>query len=209
MSRFCSLAVALLMAIVILPAYAGDEGLYPDAPPPGSAFVRFLNADSRAAAIEVQGKSYGAVQQGQLSRYIFVPNGAAELKFGPDVVSKEVTEGRRYSIVLARGKATVLEEPAEQSPLKAEIMLINASSRPAVALKTADGKTDIIEPVATGKLGVRAVNAVKVPFALYAEGRKIEEIAARDLQRGGSYAVVVYDGAGGKAVVSFNEKTGK
>jgi alginate O-acetyltransferase complex protein AlgF len=207
MSRICSFGFVMLLALAIgSPAFADDDGLYPDAPPPGSAFVRFLNADPGPAVIELRGKSYGATRQGVLTRYIFVPNGESQLSFGGNGAMKALQEGRRYSVVLAKGKLTILEEPAEKSPLKAEIVLINASSRPGMALKTADGSVSVIEAVAPGSLGARAVNAVKVPFALYAGGKKIGELAPPDLERGESYAVIVYDGSNGKAAVSFNEK---
>ncbi|MEZ0262227.1 MAG: alginate O-acetyltransferase AlgF [Alphaproteobacteria bacterium] len=210
MYRICSFGLGALLALAVcFPAFAGDEGLYPDAPPPGSAFVRFLNADARAAAIDIKGKAYGNAQQGQLTRYIYVPAGETAVSFGGTTASKQMAEGQRYSVVLAKGKLAVLEEPAEKSPLKAEIVLINASSRPGVALKSADGAVSVIDPVAPGALGARAVNAVKVPFALYTEGKKIEDLTARDLERGGSYAVVVYDNAAGKATVSFNETQSK
>jgi hypothetical protein len=187
-------------------AHAGDEGLYPSAPPPGSAFVRFLNAggNTGATAIEVHGKAYGAATLAKTTPYVPAPHGTVPIKFGSAALSPDLKEGAHYTVVLRKGAATLLEEPSDDNPLKAEIIVINASSAEGVSLKTADGHTNVVEPVATGKLGGRAVNAVKAAFAIYSGEKKVSDLEARSLERGARYAVVVYDGEDGKPAASFN-----
>jgi hypothetical protein len=201
-SIFAALCFVMMAAA---PAFAGDAGLYPSAPPPGSAFIRFLNAGGNASAgIDVRGKAYGSGQPGITTSYVAVPHGETKITFGPASASPDLKEGAHYSAVMIKGVMTILEEPASDNPLKAEIILINASNTKSVSLKTPDGSIAIVDGVEPGQLGGRAVNAVEAPLAVYAGGKKVEDLAAHTLERGARYAVVVYTGADGKTAVSFN-----
>ena len=186
-------------------AHAGEGGLYPAAPPPGSAFIRFLNGSSPAAlAVSVRGKSYGAATFGNITAYAPVQQGDATLTLGAKTAETHLKEGAYYTALLHDGNVNVLEEPASDNKLKAQIILINASSTPGITLKTADGTTDIVNAVGTAKLDSRAVNPIKAPFSVYAAATKIDGIDAHLLERGARYAVVVYDGPNGKPVATFN-----
>lgn len=204
---FCSRIAGLLAAAFIFSASAaraGDEGLYPDAPPPGSAFVRFVNTGASASIpITVASKSYGAAPRGSVTRYIPTPHGSTQLDFGSASSEESLAEGKHYCAMLAEGKLTLLEEPVGSNPLKAQIILINASGMKDVSLKTNDGVRSVVDAIGPRALGARAVNAVKVSFAVYAGDKKINDLEARNLERGGTYAIVVYEDAG-KPVVSFN-----
>jgi hypothetical protein len=186
-------------------ASAGEDGLYPAAPPPGSAFIRFLNGNSpMAVAIGVRGKSYGAAALGNITAYAPVQQGDADLSIGAKSVTAHLKESAYYTVLLDKRDVKVLEEPASDNKFKAQIILINASSTPGVTLKTADGSTDIVSAVNTAKLDGRAVNPVRIPFSVYASTKKIDDINTHLLERGARYAVVVYDGPNGKPVATFN-----
>lgn len=203
-ATFMALALSSLLVMPTI-ARAGDAGLYPSAPPPGSAFIRFLNAGGNAKAnIEVQGKSYGSGQLGVTTSYVPVPHGSAKITFGSATATPELKEGGHYSAVMIKGVMSVLEEPASDNPLKAEIILINASNAKDVSLKTPDGAVSVVDPVPPGQLAGRAVNAVQAPLAIYAGGKKVEDLAAHPLERGARYAVVIYNGTDGKPAVTFN-----
>jgi alginate O-acetyltransferase complex protein AlgF len=197
-----------LMALSFMSSHqakAGEDGLYPAAPPADSAFVRFLNAGSATPTpVKIRGKSYGAVNLGSISSYAPVAAGAAALSFGVKSSSVELKPGIHYAVLLMKDNMVVLDEPSDTSKLKAQIILINASRTPHVSLKTADGAAEIVNPVAPGALGGRAVNAVNAPFSVYAEKEKIEDIAPQPLKRGARYAIVVYDDANGKPAATFN-----
>ena len=186
-------------------AFAGEGGLYPAAPPPGSAFIRFLNSDSPVAVpVNVRGKSYGTATFGNISAYAPVQQGDATFSLGTKTASAHLKEGYFYTVLLFRGNVNALEEPSGDNKLKAQIILINASSTPDITLKTADGSTNIVNAVDTAKLDGRAVNPIKAPFSVYAAARKIDAIDAHLLERGARYAVVVHDGPNGKPVATFN-----
>ena len=205
MTRPALFAALCLFVMTSASAFGGDAGLYPSAPPPGSAFIRFLNAGGNASAgIDVRGKTYGSGQLGVATSYVAVPHGETKIAFGPANASPDLKEGAHYSAVMIKGVMTILEEPASDNPLKAEIILINASNAKAVSLKTPDGSVAIVDGVEPGQLAGRAVNAVEAPLSIYAGGKKVEDLAAHPLERGARYAVVVYTGADGKPAVSFN-----
>lgn len=202
-----TLAIAVCGALLCAPlhAFGGEEGLYPAAPPPGSAFIRFFNGnDHTPAAVKIRGKSYGAASFGNISQYAPVPQGDVDLSIGGESASSHLKEGAYYTALLVKGKLSVLEEPANDNKIKAQIVLINASSTSNISLKTSDGSTGIVDGVDTLKLGSRSVNAVKVPFSVYASNNKIGDLDAHLLERGARYAVVVYDGLQGKPAVTFN-----
>jgi hypothetical protein len=186
-------------------AFSGEEGLYPAAPPRGSAFIRFLNAaNPTPLAVKIRSKSFGSEALGAISPYAPVQKGEADISLGGSSATVTLKEGTYYTAMLVKGHLSVLEEPPSDNKLKAQIVLINASSTPAVSLKTADGATGVVSDVGAAKLEGRAVNAVTAPFSVYAAEKKIAAIDPQALERGARYAVIVYDGANGKPAVTFN-----
>jgi alginate O-acetyltransferase complex protein AlgF len=200
-------AIAFCCAFLYSPLYAaaGEEGLYPAAPPPDSAFIRFLNGSSTAPVpVTVLGKSYGTELFGSLSPYTPVHQGLVSVSLGSQNASAQLKEGAYYTAVLSKGNLRILEEPGNDNKLKAQVILINASSTQDVSLKTADGSTTVVSSVSSAKVGGRSVNSMKVPFSVYAFANKIDDIDAHLLERGARYTVVVYDGSNGKPAVTFN-----
>ena len=70
------------MGLLIGAASADDSALYAPAPPPGSAFVRVLQAGPQAADGAVGSSSVGKVAVGMASEYIVVPKGEVSVKSG-------------------------------------------------------------------------------------------------------------------------------
>ena len=199
--------LALTLCMTAPPVRAGDNGLYASAPPPGSAFVRFISAEGGRLKGNVRGKDFPAVTPGQVGPYAAVSPGDAAISLGQTSVNYDLKSGHRYIAALIRGKLTVLEEPENSNKLKTQIILLNLSSKKDVSLKTLDGSVSVISSVESGKLSARPVNAIKTGFAIYAGDTKISSLAEKSLERGTGYTVVVYDGANGPAV-SFDQATG-
>jgi hypothetical protein len=194
-----ALALPLLLAISAAPqARAADDGLYASAPPPGSAFVRFVSSEPVKG--NVRGKQFPTVSAGHASPYLPVAQGDAKITAGAASISYDLKPGGHYSAVLTGGKLTVLEEPENGNKLKTQIILINLSKEKDISLKTPDGSTSVIESVEPGKLSARPVNPIKTGFTVYAGDSKIASLDEKSLERGSGYAVVVYDGAKGPAV---------
>ena len=209
---FFQLAVIALTVLLgaLIPAHAaGDDALYFAPPPHGSAFVRFINGDVPTSPLmKINGKSYAAATPGGIGIYYPVPNGKAEIQLGDLKISESVKPDGRYTAVQMDGKLTLLEETPNTNKIKTSVMLFNLSSSKDVTLKTADGKTVVIEPVQPGAVGSRSVNAVKIGFSVYAGETKVSDLEARPLERGLGYAAVVYDDAAGKPTVRFDKARG-
>jgi hypothetical protein len=204
--RLAPALLALALAIAPAAAHAADEGLYAAPPPPGSAFVRFVNGDSRAAAATaIRGEDFHAAAPGTVGPYHAVQKGNADIMAGPARTTVQLKEGAHYSAVFSGGKLAVLEEPAFDPKMKAQLVLFNLSPVQDLSLKTSAGAVSVINDVKPGTLGARAVNAVKTGFILASAQGKVDDLAPRPLERGGSYAVVVYTAADGKTAVNYEK----
>jgi hypothetical protein len=157
-----------------------------------------------SVAVNVRGKSYGAATFGNITAYAPVQQGDADFSIGTKSIKAQLKGGSYYTVLFTKRSVTVLQEPSGDDKLKAQIIVINASSTPGITLKTADGSTAIVSAVDPEKLDGRAVNAVKIPLSVYAAKNKVGDIDAHLLERGARYAVVVYDGPNGKPAVNFN-----
>jgi alginate O-acetyltransferase complex protein AlgF len=205
--KIASIVALSFCLMAVIPAQAGDNGLYASAPPAGSAFVRFVSAEGGRLKGNVRGKDFPALSAGQVGAYAPVSPGKADIALGQVSVNYDLKPGHLYIAALSRGKLAILEEPANDNKLKTQIVLLNLSSHKNVSLKTTDGSVSVIDSVESGKLGVRPVNAIKTGFSIYAGGTKISSLAEKSLERGAGYTVVVYDSSNGPAV-SFGQATG-
>jgi alginate O-acetyltransferase complex protein AlgF len=184
------------------------DALYASAPPPGSAFVRFINGDGSASGLTtIRGQQVHSAALGEIGEYFATPEGDAELAIGTAKTAQKLESGKYYSATLSGGKLAVIVDPAFNNRLKAQIVVINLSGAKTVSLKTEDGKVGVVESVSSGAIGAREVNPVKVGFSVYAGDNKIQDLAPRPLERGAGYAVVVYKGQDGKPAVSYDKAT--
>src|SRR5690349_17405384 len=118
MYKIFLLLFVAVMTLSTSAAKAGDEGLYPSAPPPGAAFIRFFNGNtSLPATITIRGKTYGAVSFGGISSYAPVLQGDATLSMGQKSASFHFKESAYYVVTLVKGNLSILEEPANDSKL--------------------------------------------------------------------------------------------
>ena len=206
--KFKVFALTMFFLALSLMAFSvqADDEKYPGAPLPNASFVRFFNVDKKSAlSTRIRGKAYSSALPGQVGAYFAVSDGEAELKLGISKVTETLKIGAYYSVGILNGEMLVLEEPAYDSRLKAQIVLVNLSKADSVSLKTANGATSVIASVASGKLGVRAVNALKIGFAVYVGDKKIADLSERMLERGAGYAVLVYEDRDGKFFVSYDK----
>jgi hypothetical protein len=64
-------------------------------------------------------------------------------------------------------------------------------------LKTADGSTKVLGPLAAGSSAQAAVNPVTVKLAAYGDGKKAGADIGFRLERGSSYSVFTHDSPAG------------
>lgn len=203
--------LALAVMAFSFPAMAQDEALYDPVAPEGSAFVRFINDGDKAEALKpaIGGKTYKETPFGEAGPYVPVKGGeAADLSLGGATAKETLEKGAYYTVLLKGGALSVLKDEALANPAKAEIAFYNLTGKDGLALKTADGKTEVVAPVASGKAGYREINGVTVPVAVYSGADKAAELAAPlDLKRGEATTVIVRETDKGLEAVAAQAKT--
>jgi alginate O-acetyltransferase complex protein AlgF len=204
--------IALVAALSL--TFAGllhaEEDLYDPAPPADAAFVRAVHASAGAGAVapDLGGKAVPAVGYGEASAYVVVPMGARTMAMGAGASAElDVSAGSFYTVALGSGGVVTLEDPINNNLAKALLVFYNLSDRP-VSLRTADGGTTIVDTIAPGQLGSRAVNPIEVALAAWSDDGAITSFDARQLARGAAYSVFVLgSGAEARAVFIENKTT--
>lgn len=182
--------IALLCAL----ALAADEDLYAPAPPPDAAFVRVMHARPGGGPVTptVGETTFPPVGWLQSTPYQVVPGGKRAAKAGDATKAVEVAAGGFYTVVWdGKGKLQLLRDEPNTNLAKAQVCLYNLSGVPAAALKTADGKLELVADVAPGAAGCRAVNPVKADLAAFVGGAAVATFPGVGLERGAVYAAVL------------------
>ena len=196
------LIVALTM--LSIPA-SGQEALYGAQPPPGSAFIRFVNATG--APVEVRpsfldGTTLGTAGPSRVSAYGVVAKVAnlalplsvsaeghtvqASLKVAPDSFNTVlVREGSAGQL-----SATVVTDAAEFNQARARLSFYNATQDcAAAAVALAPAGTAVFSDVTPGAVKTRSVNPVKAMISARCTGQAAEDVMLDNMEVGGSYSI--------------------
>jgi alginate O-acetyltransferase complex protein AlgF len=195
--RWTSYACALVLGLGALQANADEGGLYGPKAPKGSAFVRAYNAGSSELSVNVGNTALTDVPPQGSSDFKFLPAGNYSAQVGSSNLSVKLEADRYYTLVNQAGKdPQLVEEPPFKNKQKALLRVQNLSDAK-LTLKTADGKTPVVEDVAPQGRGEREINPVKVGLALFDGERKVSDLKPIALQRGEVVCLYV-TGSGGK-----------
>ncbi|MBN1836536.1 MAG: alginate O-acetyltransferase AlgF [Spirochaetales bacterium] len=195
----CLLAVALAAGPC---AAAGAQTLYGAAAPPGAAYVRlFRAAGDGARPLALGPVRFEAAGPGSMTPYRPVPPDIYQLRSGGHSAEIIPRAGAYYTLALTAGGIRVFEDPAHTDPARAQLVLYNLSSLERVDLRTEDGKTQVIPPLAPGSADRVTVNAVPVRLAVFARGEALHPIGDPGLRRGSSYSAIVFEQEGRTAVL--------
>ena len=195
--RWKSYACALVLGLGALQANADEGGLYGPKAPKGSAFVRAYNAGSSELSVNVGNTALTDVPPLGSSDFKFLPAGNYSAQVGSSNLSVKLEADRYYTLVNQAGKdPQLVEEPPFKNKQKALLRVQNLSDAK-LTLKTADGKTPVVEDVAPQGRGEREINPVKVGLALFDGERKVSDLKPVSLQRGEVVCLYI-TGSGGK-----------
>ncbi|UVL90196.1 alginate O-acetyltransferase AlgF [Pseudomonas sichuanensis] len=200
MTTKTSIAKALTLAagltLASMQAFAGaDAALYGPSAPKGSTFVRLYNAASSPTAASVGNTQIKHVGAQASSDFSFLPGGDYTAQVGGKNVPVKLAADKYYTLVNnASGNPQLIEEPPFKNKQKALVRVQNLSDQQ-LTLKTADGKTEVVKPVAAKGRGEREINPVKVNLALYAGDKKVGDVKPVALERGEA-AVLYVTGSG-------------
>ncbi|NWB89624.1 alginate O-acetyltransferase AlgF [Pseudomonas agarici] len=186
-----TVAIAAGLSLLSLQVWAGgDAALYGPTAPKGSSFVRLYNASNQEISATVGATALNDVAPLASSDFSFMPGGDYSAKVGSQSLSVKLAADHYYTLVNnASGQPQLIEEPPFKNKQKSLVRVQNLSDK-ALTLKTADGKTDVVQAVAAKGRGEREVNPVKVSFALYDGNQKLSDLKPVALERG--EAAVLY-----------------
>ncbi|QGW76037.1 alginate O-acetyltransferase [Pseudomonas alkylphenolica] len=184
------------MSLLSLQAWAGaDAALYGPSAPKGSTFVRIYNAGNQAVSASVGNTQINDVAAQASSDFSFMPQGDYSAKLGSHSLPVKLASDHYYTLVNnASGAPQLVEEPPFKNKQKSLVRVQNLSDQ-ALTLKTADGKTEVVKPVAAKARGEREINPVKVSLALYEGDKKVSDLKPVALERGEA-AVLYVTGTG-------------
>ncbi|MDH0729054.1 alginate O-acetyltransferase AlgF [Pseudomonas sichuanensis] len=191
-----ALTLAAGLSLASMQAFAGaDAALYGPSAPKGSTFVRLYNASSAPTAASVGNTQIKQVGAQASSDFSFLPGGDYTAQVGGKNVPVKLAADKYYTLVNnAGGNPQLIEEPPFKNKQKALVRVQNLSDQQ-LTLKTADGKTEVVKPVAAKGRGEREINPVKVNLALYAGDKKVGDVKPVALERGEA-AVLYVTGSG-------------
>ncbi|NWE68080.1 alginate O-acetyltransferase AlgF [Pseudomonas gingeri] len=191
-----TLAMAAGLSLLSLQVWAGgDAALYGPTAPKGSSFVRLYNASNQEVSATVGATALSDVAPLASSDFSFMPGGDYSAKVGSQSLPVKLAADHYYTLVNnASGQPQLIEEPPFKNKQKSLVRVQNLSDK-ALTLKTADGKTAVVESVAAKGRGEREINPVKVSFALYEGNQKVSDLKPVALERGEA-AVLYVTGSG-------------
>ncbi|MEK7801334.1 MAG: alginate O-acetyltransferase AlgF [Pseudomonadota bacterium] len=196
------LSSLLCLFISVQPSFAeGDDGLYDPVAPKGTAFVRFFNTTDKETSFSVHGKKYDNVDGMELSPYYVQKNGDVDVAVGAGKVGQKLEEGHFYTAFVTDGTVKVLDDQSLQSRAKALVVFYNLTKQDKLALKTADGKVEVIAPQEKNTAAGREMNGVKVSFAAFAADKSKAVLPDIVLERGKAYAVIASEGKDGSVTL--------
>ncbi|WP_263141267.1 alginate O-acetyltransferase AlgF [Pseudomonas sp. RIT-PI-AD] len=194
--RWIAPAGALLIGLMSLHAQAGEGGLYGPTAPKGSAFVRAYNAGNGELSVNVGNTALNDVAPLGSSDFKFLPAGSYSAKVGNQTLPVKLDADHYYTLVDQPGVAPKLvEDPPFKNKQKALVRVQNLTDSK-LTLKTADGKTPVVEAVAPQGRGEREINPVKVGLALFDGDRKVSDLKPVTLQRGEVVCLYITGSAG-------------
>ncbi|HUR41957.1 MAG TPA: alginate O-acetyltransferase AlgF [Verrucomicrobiae bacterium] len=194
--RFLMFALAIVVIAVLLltgrVALADEAGLYGPAAPPGSAFVRVFNGSSQSLlGSKIGPEDFNEVPAFEASEFTFLPPGTYTVNAGGSQAQATLKADRYYTAALVNGKLQLLDNARYGNRMKALVMVYNLVGDAPLALKTGDGKTTVVEPVAPGATGQREVNAIKAQFAVYKGEQRLAQARPVTLERGRAFSLFV------------------
>lgn len=193
MKKIMTACAVAALGTFTAPAFAQDQGLYDPLPPEGSAFVRFVSESSESGSKQAKanGKGYDYLNFKQVSSYYVLPKGSVKAEIGAATKDFNVESGKFYTVVLNEsGALDVKTDPQNENQAKSHIVFYNLTDKPNISLKTADGKVEIVPPLAAGAVGDKQINPVKVPLAVFDGDKKLKDLGSVSLERGSSYSAL-------------------
>ena len=183
----------------------GEGAVYDPLPPPGSAFVRFVNATGSAVSVRpdfLPPQQLGTANAGRLTPYLVAERVAGR------ALGVAVQGGGKHGQTTLRAEpgsfVTVIVEPGEGASLaiaqivdqtdfnqsRARLAFYNAMPGCAsAAIMLASADTAVFQDVAPGAAKARSVNPVAAPVRALCGGEPAAALTLEGMEAGGMYSI--------------------
>jgi alginate O-acetyltransferase complex protein AlgF len=198
-----ALALAAALAALLPVTAVAQEALYDPAPPPNSAFVRFVDAARASASGSVDGTELDVSGDG-VSSFVVVPAGAHRVALGSTSGEATFDAGNYYTVVFNEAGASgpaIIRDDVLTNPAKAGLHFYNLSGKPGLSLTAPKQNVAIFEQVGPGEMKFRPVGAVDVDLAVTAAGETLADVGSVKLERRAAKSVIVLASADGVETV--------
>lgn len=183
-----ALIAALLLPLA--PAAADDAALYGPEAPPGSAFIRVLNASGQPdLAAQAGSVAIDEIPAWSVSDFEYLPPGTVQLTAGNASTQATLQPNRFYTAVVDGQGVRLLDNEGYANKLKALVILYNLTDADALSLRTTDGSTTIVDAVGSNTSGTRQVNAARARLAVFAGDQSVAQTDTVTLSRGKAFSV--------------------
>ncbi|HEX4974791.1 MAG TPA: alginate O-acetyltransferase AlgF [Pseudomonadales bacterium] len=180
----------LVFTAFSLPSIAKGDALYGPVAPAGSAFVRVVNLSTNAVEAKLENENLHKAAPFTGGKYKFFSPGSKTMTVSGKTFSSQLMADHYYTLVItSTGTAKLVQDFGKPDPSKAVISVYNFSDQPLISLKTADGKTSVIDNVSIDGRGDRSINPVKVKLALVST--TLTPVSEIILERGKVYSLFV------------------
>lgn len=192
--------LCLLIPTALLPRAVwaqGDAALYTDLAPPGSAFVRLINADASVAGdLQVGDFSLAKVSFCEASPYVFFPPGVKTLQMAGLKLEQDFAADSFYSAVVSKGKIQLLQDTYFKNKRKALVVMYNLLPEQPLSLMANDGKVEVVAAVPAGGHKEREINAVTLQAEVASDAGVLFKPPAQVLSRGNVFSLLVCENQG-------------
>jgi hypothetical protein len=196
-------------ALLAMPSFAADDGLYGAPPPPDSAYVRIVNiTDAALTAVKAGEVSFDAAAS-MASGYKIIHGGKVALDAGMLHLSPEFLPQHSYSAIIGTDQITIIEDKLQFSKAKANLVFYNLDLKDPVSLATADLKLAIFKDVPAGTEVAREVNPLSIAFASQKNGALLAQSEKATLERGGVYSIFAFTTPTGAKTITAKNRLDK
>lgn len=163
----------------------------------GDASVRLINmTDGKEALTLKAGEVSVTAPKGSAGGYQAFAPGGEVATVGSSTTEMLLAAGHFYSVVASGAAAaptlSFLEDPTSGSPARAMLIFYNLTDHEVLNLVTADGKNIVVQGVASGVNGARAIPAMSLRLGVAEVGHLMADVPSTAFEGGASYTIIAH-----------------
>lgn len=189
--------IALVAGLSAAPAFAQDEGLYPEPSAPDASFVRVYAGPTENVSVQ-RGQSLDQTANG-LTEYTEIRPGPVVIRIGPNEYTIEAGASEHYTFVPAStvDESVLLTDAVTNAPGEANLIFYNFTDLEAVDLFVPEAGVVAVSPVGPGQgAGVALRAPLTLGFVARFEGQDIAQAPSVAMRPRTGTSLVITGNAG-------------